>query len=146
MKIIVRGAFNYDYDDVSTATGLRCVDETLTVQADKEECDINTLVKRFGLTGELPTNLRVPVNADFVAALDFKDAMNVIRESEVAFMGMPADVRSRFNHDAGKFVDFASDPANIAEMRKLGLAVPEAVPAAAPEPMLVRVVPEPVAS
>lgn len=146
MKIIVRGAFNYDFDDVSTATGLRCVDETLTVQADKDECDINTLVKRFGLTGEMPVNLRVPVNADFVAAVDFKDAMNVIRESEVAFMEMPADVRARFNHDAGNFVDFASNPANVAEMRKLGLAVPEAVPAAAPEPMLVRVMPEPPAS
>ena len=146
MKIIVRGAFNYDYDDVSTATGLRCVDETLTVQADKDECDINTLVKRFGLTGELPTNLRVPVNADFVAALDFKDAMNVIRESEVAFMEMPADVRARFNHDPGRFVDFASDPGNVAEMRKLGLAIPEAAPAAPAEPMLVRVMPEPPAS
>lgn len=137
----LRVPFVYDADAVSEYTGLKCEDVSLTVQSDADDADINVIVKRFGLTGELPTNLRVPLNVEFAETIDFKSAMNAIREAELAFMEMPADVRERFNHDAGRFVDFASNPDNKDEARKLGLLVDEVVPE--PEvPLLVRMVPE----
>ena len=49
-------------------------------------------------------------------------------------MQLPADVRTRFNNDAGALVDFVSDDANRAEAEKLGLVLPKASePNPAPE-------------
>lgn len=121
--IFIRSANNYDTDEVSNETGLRCEDLSLTQQHQKDEADINTIVKRFGLTGQLPTNVRVPTYGDFTGVSDFQTAMNAVNMAEASFMTMPADVRARFENDPAKFVDFCSDPSNADEMIKLGLAV-----------------------
>lgn len=112
---------------------------SLTVQSGKEEADINTLVKRFGLTGQLPQNIRVPLTGDFTDAFDFRTAMDAIRLAETSFAAMPADVRRRFANDPSLFVDFATELssdgktlANLDELRKLGLAVPVPPPLSAP--------------
>ena len=108
----------------STAFG--ATGEDLTQQSFKEDCDINTIVRRFGLTGQLPQDVRAPTYGDFTAVTDFHSAMNALREAQEAFMLMPAEVRERFRNDPGAFVDFCSDPANAEEARKLGLVdVPE---------------------
>jgi len=137
----VRSAYNYDMEEASDESGLSCPEPTRAQQQFKEECDINTIVERFGLTGELPRDVRVPVNGDFADAVtDFQSAMNLALEAEKGFMAMPANVRARFNNDPGQLVAFVSDPSNREEARSLGLLVPEAKPA---EPVAVRVVPEP---
>jgi len=125
----------YDTEAVSLQTGLECKDASRAQQSAKDEVDINTIVKRFGLTGQLPQNVRIPLNDEFVDTLTFHDAMQQIRAAEEAFMRMPADVRSRFNNDAGAFVDFASDPANYEESVKLGLAIKRPDPPADPAPV-----------
>lgn len=123
----VRSAYNYDMDEVSEATGLRCLDKSLTQQEFAEECDINVIVKRAGLTGELPEGVMVPFNADFEGGVvDFKSAMNLLVSANNAFMEMPAEVRSRFMNDPARFIDFVSDESNRDEARKLGLLVPPA--------------------
>lgn len=138
-KVIVRAPFAYDSDSISENTGLFCDDPSLTVQDQAEEADINTLVKRFGLTGEIPILERVPINADFVGLTDFKSAMDSIREAELAFGSLPADIRKKFNHDPGEFVAFCSDEKNRDEMVKMGFVEKPVDPAA---PVLVQVVPE----
>lgn len=131
----VRAMGTYDVDMVSFENGIECGDESLTVQSDAVDADINVLVRRFGLTGTMPVLDRLPIQADFVQALDFRSALDALREAEASFMELPADVRRRFAHDPGEFVAFCSDPANLPELRKMGLAVPEEVVAApvAPE-------------
>lgn len=120
----------------SVASGLECKDPSLAVQSQKEEADINEIVRRFGLTGKLPENVRAPVYADFDEVFDFQSAQNAIREAHNSFMAMPADVRMRFNNDPQRFVEFCSDADNLEEMRKLGLANPapkaDTPPVAAP--------------
>lgn len=123
--VFVRSAYNYDMELASEDSSLRCVDVSRAVQSSRDEVDINTIVKRFGLTGQLPTDVAVPQFADFAEVFDYHSAMNVIAEAKEAFMEMPADVRARFLNDPHEFVAFASDPANLEEMRKLGLAVPK---------------------
>lgn len=140
---MLRTPYNYDADAVSRETGLACADPTRAQQQFKEDSDINTIVKRFGLTGQLPDNVRVPVEGDFSNVTDYQSAMNVVRRAQESFMEMPADVRERFGNDPGKFVAFVNDKNNLDEARKLGIAVAAPVPAPAPEPMLVRVVPDP---
>jgi len=110
-----------------------------TIQSSKDEADINTIVKRFGLTGQLPQNVRVPLNADFDGVFDFQTAMNTINDAQRAFMAMPAEVRKRFGNDPGEFVDFVSDPKNQEEAVKLGIALPVVVEEN-PPPVEVRIV------
>ena len=126
-KILVRGPFAYDVDLVSQDSGLRCLDDSLTVQSDKDDADINTLVRRFGITGTMPQLERLPINEDFVPIVDYHSALNQLRAADEDFMRLPADVRARFNHDAGAFVSFCSDSANLPELRSLGLAPPAVV-------------------
>jgi len=124
--ILVRGYLNYDTDKASLECGQRNDEPSLTIQSQKDDADINTIVRRFGLTGQLPQGVRVPALEGFVEAFDYKSAMLAIIEADRSFMAMPAEVRSRFNNDPAAFVDFCADEANLDEMRRLGLAVPKA--------------------
>lgn len=137
----VRSAFNYDADRVSNETGLVCLDPSRAKQEFKEETDINTIVERFGLTGELPDpgSVKAPLEGDFHEVYDFQSAMNVVRAAEEAFEAMPAEVRAEFNNDPARFMDFFHNPENRARAEKLGLVVPRETPAP-PEPVAVRVV------
>lgn len=101
---------------------LVCVGPSRTVQSSKDDADINVIVKRFGVTGLLPVRSDVPTYGEFDAVFDFQSAMNVIRRAQLTFESLPADVRKRFGNDPKTFVDFASDKANIDELRKMGLA------------------------
>lgn len=127
----VRSPYNYDRHAASNASGLLCRDPSLAVQDAKDEVDINTIVRRFGLTGELPEDVRAPSYGDFAGVRDYHSAMNAVCVANEAFDAMPPEVRLRFNNDPGSFVDFCSVPGNEDELRKLGLIPP--VPTA-PEP------------
>lgn len=119
--VFVRDPFNYDRNVASDASGLKCEDESLTKQSFAEDADINVIVRRFGLTGQLPQGIVAPTYADFEGVYDFQSAMNVLREAEEAFAAMPAGIRSRFGNDPAQFVSFCDDPANREEAKKLGL-------------------------
>lgn len=125
--MFVRSAYNYDRDAASLESGLLCEDVSRTRQEFAEECDINTIVRRFGITGEVPTNVRMPMHGDFQELVTFQQAMNALVEAQKAFAAMPADVRSRFGNDPGVFVDFCSDPKNLDEAIKLGMVREEVV-------------------
>lgn len=121
----VRNPYNYDTNAASRESGLECKEKTLTKQAFKDECDINTIVERFHITGELPQNVRMPSYGDFTGVNDFQSAMNAIAIANEAFDAMPANVRARFHNDPAEFVDFCSDKANLEEAKKLGLVEPQ---------------------
>lgn len=121
--VFCRTEFNYDISAASDASGLKCEDESLTKQSFAAEADINEIVRRFGLNGQLPSNVSVPVHADFRGAPDFHGAWNLIVQAREGFAQLPAEVRKRFNNDAGALVDFLSDESNRDEAVKLGLVV-----------------------
>ena len=77
-EVFVRSPYNYDAELVSDETGLDCLDVSLTKQSFVEECDINTIVRRFGLTGELPDGVRAPTFGDFTEVVDFKTACDAV--------------------------------------------------------------------
>jgi phage internal scaffolding protein len=131
--VFLRTPYNYDTMEASDASALLCEDPSLAQQHARDESDINTIVKRFGLTGELPSGVRAPTYGDFADATDYHTAMNAVIAANEAFMQLPADIRTRFDNDAGAFVDFVSDDSNRAEAEKLGLVLPTAAPNLAPE-------------
>lgn len=133
----LRARYNYNRDDLSEATGLDVPDDEknrLTKQEFAEEVDINTILKRFNVTGHLPTGVRMPTYGDFEGIDNYQDALNAVREAGESFAAMPAEIRERFGNDPGKFVDFTANPDNRAEAERLGLVDPRPAPQAAPTP------------
>lgn len=131
--VFLRTPYNYDIDQESLETGLECPEPTLTQQNFKEETDINTIVERFGVTGQMPENIKTPSYGDYTNIPDFQTALNQVVAAKEAFMELPAKVRARFENDPQQYLEFVEtighSEENVAEARRLGL-----VPAAA-EPM-----------
>lgn len=123
-KVSVRVVNQYDADAVSRETAFACEEESLAQQQFKDECDINTLVKRFGVTGLLPEQPEWPAQADFTHVGSFQECMQLVKESEAAFMSLPADVRERFGHEPGLLLEFLYDPKNRDEAVRLGIVAP----------------------
>ena len=127
--------FNMNQNEISDATGLSCQDDSLAIQSAEEESNINTIVRRFGLTGELPNDLRMPQSGDFTGLPDFHAAMNLVRQAQEEFVRVPAEIRARFANDPARFMAFVEDEANYDEALKLGLvnARPVVPPSGTPE-------------
>lgn len=134
MMPFLRTEFNYDRNAASDESGLACNDESLAKQSFAEECDINTIVRRFGLTGSLPVDVRMPTYGDFDSVNDYHSALNAIIAADESFLAMPAEVRARFHNDPAEFVAFCDDEANREEAVKLGLVLPKAAGLAADAP------------
>lgn len=94
------------------------------------DCDINTIMKRYE-GQDIGAIMRqvAPVYYDFAEApqtlLEF---MAMQQDAEAAFMTLPASVRKEFENDPIQFVEFASDPGNLDQMRTWGLAKPAEKP------------------
>lgn len=86
-----------------------------------KETDINVIVKRFRVTGQMPTRLGGLNIGAFDQIFDYQSAMNAIVAADRAFMSVDADIRARFHNDPQRFHDFVLDPKNEVELRKLGL-------------------------
>lgn len=123
----VRSPYNYDTNEASDESGLNTGDEGGAKQSFKEECDINTIVQRFGLGYSIPENHRVPEYGDFTNITDFQTAMNATARAREAFEQLPAEIRTKFGNDPAAYVDFCIDPDNKKELKKMGLLSKEAV-------------------
>jgi len=122
----LRTPYNYDTNQAGDDSGLECKDKSLAQQHMKDEVDINNIVKRYTQTGELPTRNLPPIQTDFGQVGSFQQALDLVIQAREAFQAMPAEVRTRFGNDPGRFVDFCSNEQNRDEMRKMGLWSPEA--------------------
>ncbi len=136
MKIpFLRTPYNYDRDVASNDSGLECLDPTMAQQQFREECDINTIMERFGRTGELIAPVRMPQYGDFDGVNDYHSAMNAIVEAQTAFEALPAKVRARFSNDPAEFLEFVYNEENREEAIRLGLVeAPLQAPAPVSEP------------
>lgn len=123
----VRSAYNYDRDLVSEETGLFCDAPSMAHQEFKEECDINEMVRQFGVTGTWPETFAAPQYGDYTKIGDFQTAMNAIGEAQKAFMVMPSKLRARFENDPQQLLEFVSKASNREEAIALGLVPAPAV-------------------
>lgn len=113
---------SYDANAISTETGLRCTEhEDKAQQQFKEDSDINEIVRRFGLTGQLPENFRAPVSGDFTGVNDFQTAMNAVRAAQEQFDTLPAEVRAEFSNDPQRLMDFLAEEKNRDKAIEMGL-------------------------
>jgi phage internal scaffolding protein len=117
----VRNPYNYDMALVSQETGLYCEDPSLAQQHMRDECDINMIVERFGVTGQLPVKAIEPSYGDFSGVTDYHTALNKIKSAEAEFMALPAKLRAKFDHDPNALLNFLENEANRNEAIELGL-------------------------
>ena len=115
-------------------------DKGFTVQADRDEADINKIVERLNKTGQLPPMLKgEPFYGDVSELGDLQESLIKIQEADKLFMSFPAEIRERFDNDKVKMVSFLADENNRDEALKLGLIqepLPEVVPPVpGPEPV-----------
>lgn len=130
------------YSKTDDVPGLECKDDSRAVQSQADDADINTIVKRYKLTGELPNvRPRIPLSADFRDAgeFDLGSALRYVREAERAFMMYPAEVRAKFKNDPAQFCHFVENPDNEDEAIALGILPKKPMPRD-PEIMNVRVI------
>lgn len=80
--------------------------ETLTQQHMGQEVDINTIVRRFGLTKAMPSGPAGGVYGDFTGISDYDSAVAAISRAEEGFLSLDAELRYRFDNDPGKYLAF----------------------------------------
>lgn len=105
------------------AVTVKCEEPSLAQQNFKDEVDINHLLEKFKVTGQLPPAVRLPSYGDFTGVNDYQSAMNALNTARDAFMELPAQMRSEFGNDPQKFLEYCSDPKNADDLVKRGLAV-----------------------
>jgi len=102
-----------------------CRDETRTHQSFKEECDINTIMRKYE-RGQLieHVNRYQGDYGDYTnVPQDYAACLAQVADAGEMFQTIPAAIRERFGNDPGRFLAFAEDPANAESMVQLGLAV-----------------------
>ena len=122
-------AHSFNRAEWSEAHGLTCPEPSRTIQSQEADANINNIVRNFGLTGKLPVVSKLPEYGDFDGISDYRDAIHAVREAERQFMAMPSALRDKLDNDPQKFLEFCANPANLDELRSLGLAIPKPEPA-----------------
>lgn len=115
-----KNAFSPSADDPGIDTG-----PGITEQHHKERVDVNNIINKYALTGQLPNGNSpdLGVYGDFTDVGDFLSAKLRVIEAENAFMQLDAKVRQRFQNDPAQLLTFIQDPQNLEEAIKLGLAI-----------------------
>jgi len=98
--------------------------ESKTKQSFKDETNINKIVAKYNKTGQLPSLIKQnPKYGDFTNPLDYQESLNTVLFANEQFNALSAKVRSKFNNDPTKLLEFVSDAKNLEEMYELGLAI-----------------------
>ena len=120
-EVFLRTPYNYDTDAASNESGLACEEPSLAQQHFKEECDINTILQKFNITGILPEAPLSPRYGDFTGIGDYHTALNRVIAAQEEFEALPAQIRARFDNDPAQLIEFLQNDKNRLEAEELGL-------------------------
>lgn len=99
-------------------------DPGLTLQAPAEEADLNVIIKRFGVTDGSRLPRWQDPNAMYGDFSEFPtdpvELAEIIRQGDVAFAALPAELRARFG-TGGQMYNWLKDPKNHDEAVTIGL-------------------------
>jgi hypothetical protein len=116
---------------------------TRTKQSLAEDLDVNKIIKKYADTGiRLDAANFEGIYGDF-DGMDYREALEKLDQAENLFMQVPSRIRAEFDNNPGAFIEFATDPNNIQQMRQWGLAKPAEPDPEPPEPIPVTVINQP---
>lgn len=127
----------------SDMTGSYNEEPSLTKQEFTETCDPNFIIDRVRRGQDVSAfmSVRTPQYGDFTNAPDsYHQALSFVTEAKQSFMQLDPEIRSKFDNDPGKFLDYVNNPDNAQALIDMGLAVAkpqDTSPAAASSPAAV---------
>ena len=89
----------------------------------KKDCDMNEILKRYKVTGQLPTKPVPPSFGDFTNVDSYDKVFSMVEDAKGQFAALPSEIRDRFGNDPKAYCNFVMNPANVDECVKLGLRV-----------------------
>lgn len=105
---------------------------TMTQQQFKDEADINNIMRKYGADPVAFNALTRTggMYADFSKIKDYHGMLLQVADAQDAFATLPAQLRSRFENNPGKLIEFFRDSKNYDEGVALGLIEPRKTPVA----------------
>jgi phage internal scaffolding protein len=96
--------------------------ESLTQQHMKDEVDIRNIIKKHDRTGIIEHIAKgVAQYGDYSEVNEYRENLDFVRAAEESFLALPANIRERFQNNAGNFFEFATNPRNKDAMVEMGL-------------------------
>lgn len=111
------------FDNVDPTTGE--VMSSMTRQSEMEACDLHNILRQFSQQGFdqlVRENAARGQYADLPDDIDYQNSLNLVMAAQASFATLPSQVRERFHNDPAKFLEFTSNPANVEELIRLGIA------------------------
>jgi len=99
----------YTAKELSDLTAVNTGSESRVQQHFRDEVDINTIVRRFGVSGSWPVTAQTGVYGDFSGITDFETAVEKIEGVRERFSKLPAHLRERFDNSPAKLIKLANE-------------------------------------
>lgn len=100
------------------------------IQADKDSCDINVLLKQYALGDASALAKRQGTYGDFTQMpKNFAEMLNKVIEGEKLFESLPVETKNKFDNSLNQFIATAGDESWFA---KLGITVADNLPSDVP--------------
>lgn len=100
---------------------------SMTKQSFAAACDINNIMRKYQRTGAVDHVKQYGAQYMDVDPITYHEAQNALLMADSMFRDLPSSLRSRFNNRPAEFLAFVQNPANLDEMRTLGLANPRVI-------------------
>lgn len=120
--------YNHDTNFESDRTATFCPEESLTKQEFRDEADINTILKRFMRTGEIPPMALPEHFVDMTQQPTYFDMHTRLAEANAMFYNLPAEKRFAFQNDPTRWADAvvqATEVGNATALQNLGIDLNE---------------------
>lgn len=122
----------YAAKEVSLATAVDTGDESFVQQQFADEVDINTIIRRFGVTHEMPSGISGGVYGDFTGIVDYDSAVAAVERARDGFLALDPEVRERFGNDPGVYLEHVESLSDEELGPEVGIRAPVVEPVPAP--------------
>lgn len=116
--------FKTIYDTYEEKQGIIFKEPTMTVQSEKDNCDINVIMNRYATCGTpLPyrTDGLQPVYADVSELGDYMENFQRCKQAEELFNALPSALRKELDNNPANLLAFIQDEANKERCVEYGL-------------------------
>lgn len=124
--------FKTIYDTYQEKKGIEFVEPTMTIQSEKDNCDINVIMNRYATCGT-PLPYRAdgvqPVYADVSELGDYMKNYQRCKQAEEMFNALPSALRKELDNNPANLLAFIQNDANRERCVEYGLINKPAVEA-----------------
>ena len=116
--------FKTIYDTYQEKKGIEFVEPTMTIQSEKDNCDINVIMNRYATCGTpLPyrTDGVQPVYADVSELGDYMENFQRCKQAEAMFNNLPSALRKELDNNPANLLPFIQDEKNKERCIEYGL-------------------------